>query len=83
MPFAEHDVVDVVRVVRLVTPTRHVDGGAAARQPRLGDVGAIVHVLGEETFLVECVDEAGQTVWLAELAAEELEAAPATDEPRP
>jgi hypothetical protein len=39
------------------------------------DVGAIVHVLGVKTFVVECVDNAGLTVWLADFVAEELEPA--------
>jgi hypothetical protein len=44
MPFRE---LEVVRVVRLLTPTREVDGTAGlSRQPRVGDVGSIVHVLG-------------------------------------
>ncbi len=71
MAFAE---LDVVRVARLLTPTRRVDGTeAVVRQPCVGDVGAIVHVLGEDTFVVECVDPAGLTAWVADFVAEELE----------
>jgi hypothetical protein len=65
---------DVVRVTRLLTATRHVDGSSGAvRQPRIGDVGAIVHVFGEKTFAVECVDAAGLTAWVADFEAEEIE----------
>jgi hypothetical protein len=65
---------DVVRVTRLLTATRHVDGSrGVVRQPCIGDVGAIVHVLGEKTFAVECVDAAGLTVWVGDFEAEEIE----------
>ncbi len=48
---------DVVRVTRLLAPTRRVHGTEdVARPPRVGDVGTIVHVLGEDAFVVECVD---------------------------
>jgi hypothetical protein len=65
---------DVVRVTRLLTATRHVDGSSGmVRQPRVGDVGAIVHVLGEKAFVVECVDAGGLTAWVADFEAEEIE----------
>ena len=44
------------------------------RLPRLGDIGAIVHVLGDDVFTVECVHDDGLTVWLADFAASELDA---------
>ncbi|MBK6696896.1 MAG: hypothetical protein IPG50_32640 [Myxococcales bacterium] len=44
------------------------------RQPRVGDLGTIVNVLGENAFTVECVDEGGLTLWLADFLTEELEA---------
>ena len=72
--FNELDTV-VVRV--LATPTRHVDGtDAVKRQPRVGDQGAVVQVLGPEAYLVESVDAAGLTVWLADFRADELAAEP-------
>jgi hypothetical protein len=72
MPFRE---LEVVRVVRLLTPTREVCGTAGvSRQPRVGDVGSIVHVLGPRAFIVECVDPEGLTAWVADFEAEELEA---------
>lgn len=71
MAFSE---LDVVRIARLLTLTRGVDGTeAVVRQPRVGDIGAVVHVLGEDRFVVECVDASGLTLWLAEFMAEELE----------
>ncbi len=66
---------DVVYVAQLLTSTRPVDGtGAVVRQPRVGDLGTIVNVLGENAFTVECVDEGGLTLWLADFLTEELEA---------
>ena len=65
---------DVVRITQLITPTRPIDGTPGAlRQPRVGDVGAIVNVLDAQTFTVECVDAAGLTSWLADFRLEELE----------
>jgi hypothetical protein len=80
MPFRE---LDAVRVVRLLTPTRQVDGsGGVVREPRPGDLGTIVHVLGEKTFVVECVEASGLTVWVADFAAEELERISQAAKPR-
>ena len=47
--------------------------GDVLRQPRVGDVGAIVDLLGPSRFIVECINEDGDTVWLADFEAEELE----------
>jgi hypothetical protein len=66
---------DTVVVRALVIPTRHVDGtDAVKRQPRVGDEGAIVYVLGPDSYVVECVDATGMTVWLADFRADELAA---------
>jgi plasmid stabilization system protein ParE len=74
VPLREHD---VVRVVRLLSPTREAGGTAqVSRQPRVGDVGTIVHVLGPHSFIVECVDTQGLTAWIADFEAEELEHCP-------
>jgi Domain of unknown function (DUF4926) len=74
---------DVVRLCRLLAATRHVTGTeGVVRQPRVGDVGAIVHVLAENAFIVECVDSDGRTTWLADFVAEELEiVSPAGERP--
>ena len=69
---------DTVVVRALLTPTRQVEGtDAVKRQPRVGDQGAIVHVLGPEAYVVESVDAAGMTVWLADFRADELAPIPA------
>jgi hypothetical protein len=71
MPLSE---LDVVRVNQLLATTRTFDGTrGVVREPRIGDVGTIVHVLGGGTFIVEAVDSDGFTLWLADFAAEELE----------
>jgi hypothetical protein len=46
----------LVRVVRLLVPPRPVMGSdGLTRQPRVGDVGAIVHILKADTaYVVEC-----------------------------
>lgn len=70
MPFRE---LDVVRVAKLLEPSRSVYGSdAVVRQPSVGDVGAIVNVLGDDVFTVECVDSTGRTVWVADFVIEEL-----------
>ena len=73
--FNEHDTV-VVR--SLLTPTRQLAGtDSVKRQPRVGDQGSIVHVLGPDVFVVESVDGEGMTVWLADFRGDELAAEPA------
>jgi hypothetical protein len=70
IPFHEGD---AVRVTRLLASTRTFDGSRGlVREPRVGDVGAIVHVLGGGIFIVESVDATGLTLWVADFAAEEL-----------
>jgi hypothetical protein len=64
---------DVVRVRQLTVPSREVDGPAAdPPQPRLGDEGRIVAVLGDDLYLVEHSTDDGQSVWMAEFLAGEL-----------
>jgi hypothetical protein len=68
---------DVVRVVKLLTPNRHIDGSQRVmRQPRVGDIGTIVHVLNdaglESAYLVEAVNPDGLTLWLADFLHTEL-----------
>jgi hypothetical protein len=68
---------DVVRVCRLFTSTRRIDGTPTVlRLPMIGDIGTIVHVLSEDAFTVECVDADGLTVWLADFTGGELEVVP-------
>jgi hypothetical protein len=69
---------DVVRIVRLATPSREYDGSDASRRaPQIGDTGTVVHVLApgdpRTPYVVECVREDGYTIWVAEFSADELE----------
>jgi hypothetical protein len=64
---------ETVLVRALFTPTRHVAGTAGLeRQPRVGDQGTVVRALDSTTFVVECVDTSGGTLWVANFFAEEL-----------
>lgn len=68
------DVLDRVRVARLLQPTREVDGsGAEPPQPRIGQHATVVDVVGEGMYLAEHVTDDGFTIWLAEFHEEELE----------
>ena len=69
---------DEVRVVRLLKRSRPFDGTeSVCRAPAVGDVGTVVHeyVLDDPSAVlaVECVDENGYTVWLADFERDELE----------
>lgn len=67
------EIFDVVRVERLLTPTREVDGESAAPpQPRVGETATIVEALGDDLYLVERTTDDGSTVWVAEFDAREL-----------
>jgi hypothetical protein len=69
---------DVVVVRRLIVPTRTVTGtDGVVRQPRIGDQGAVVRLLGSGRCLVECVDSSRSPLWLSEFHSDEL--APALD----
>ena len=64
---------DTVRVVHLLEAEREVTGSAAVPpQPRIGDTGTIVADVGEGLYLVEHATDDGVTLWMAELAVEEL-----------
>jgi hypothetical protein len=68
--YHEHDVV-VVRL--LLQSTRYVTGTTGVvRQPRIGDAGAVVHILDDAHCTVECVDSSGRTCWLADFHVDEL-----------
>src|SRR4029079_18326308 len=65
---------DSVRVTRLVVATRAVGGfSAEPPQPRVGESGTVVELLGDDLYLVERATDDGRTLWLAEFHASELE----------
>jgi len=71
---------DVVRVIADI-PAERVDRAVSQSHPQVGDLGAVVLVhstqpLREAAFAVECVGSDGQTIWLADIFASELERAP-------
>ena len=68
-----YELSDVVRVQRLIVPTREVDGPVAdPPQPRVGELGIVVDTLGDDLYLVEHVTDDGRPVWMAEFHASEL-----------
>ncbi|MFL5617993.1 MAG: hypothetical protein ACJ79A_06295 [Gemmatimonadaceae bacterium] len=65
---------DTVRVVRLLEAEREVSGASETPpQPRIGDTATIIADVGEGLYLVEHATDDGVTMWMAELAAEEME----------
>ncbi len=65
---------DLVRVRQLLVPDREVDGPSAhPPQPRLGETGTVVDLLGDGLYLVEHRTDDGLPVWTAELHETELE----------
>lgn len=66
---------DTVRIAKLNEGSRPVIGsGVHQRQPKLGDVGAVVAIMGDgESYTVECVSEGGMTDWLCDFDRDELE----------
>ena len=72
---------DVVRVARVLVAEREVTGSSATPpQPRVGDIGSIVADVGDGLYLVESCTADGITIWMTELAAEELELAERDDD---
>jgi len=72
---------DVVRVARVLVAEREVSGSSATPpQPRVGDIGSIVADVGDGLYLVESCTADGITIWMTELAAEELERADRNDD---
>ena len=70
MPFEPFD---TVRVARLLVADREVDGSSAEPpQPRVGEEGSVVEVVGDDLYLVERVTDDGRTLWLAEFDEQEL-----------
>lgn len=79
MPISKYEVVRVIANI----PTDRIDHGASKRPPQIGDLGAVVRAHAAQpghsaTFVVECVDSDGCTIWLADVFASELERAPGT-----
>ena len=69
---------DIVEIRRLRKPNRAYTGtNAVMREPKVGDRGIVVYLLGEDEeemkYVVECVNPAGFTVWLADFWESELE----------
>ena len=69
---------DVVRVVKLNSPTRDFTGTESVRRaPRVGDQGTICDQYDPDdpkaSVIVEMVDRKGMTVWLADFVPDELE----------
>jgi len=69
---------EVVKVKALREQQRSYDGSEAVkREPRVGDTGSIVHILGsdgnEMKYVVESVNKEGLTFWVADFWEGELE----------
>jgi Domain of unknown function (DUF4926) len=65
---------DVVRVVKLLSADRPYQGtGGTSRPPCVGDTGTIVVVYDNSAYCVESVASNGNTVWLADFVADELQ----------
>ena len=67
-----YDVVEVISV-----PPLEGWPGLTTRSPRIGDTGTIVNIVpssvtNEDAYLVECVGEDGNTIWLAFFKADQL-----------
>ena len=68
----------MVRVARLISPSRDFTGTAGVtRPPRVGDEATVCHRYAPDesvaTVAVEMVDREGSTVWLADFLPDELE----------
>jgi hypothetical protein len=68
------DLSDIVRIARLMIPSRDVDGpDLTPPQPRIGDVATVVAALGDDLYLIEHTTDDGRSLWLAEFHIGELE----------
>ena len=68
----------VVRVVRLQQAHRHwLSSEGVGRPPQIGDTGTIVHIYAlhdpATPYIIECVDDEGLTIWLADFDRDEIE----------
>jgi hypothetical protein len=78
-PFAPHS---LVRVRKLLRPqSAYDDWKVNRRPPQVGDVGCLVEILRApglpDRFVVECAGPDAATVWLSDLAEDEIEPAAA------
>lgn len=78
MRFKKIGELDVVRVVALHEKSRAFSGTDSVRRaPRIGDLGTVVHLLtaesGDTAFVVEALAADGNTLWVADFLASELE----------
>ena len=70
---------DVVRVAKLLPhPREYTSSEGYARDPRVGDIGTIVHDYGQGSdesapVCVECSAPSGHCIWLADFERDELE----------
>ena len=67
---------DLVRVKQMIQSDRKYDGTEGVkRSPRVGDRGVIVYIPpGTNSWcIVECMDQDGFTIWLADFVDDELE----------
>ena len=68
------ELTDIVRIARLMIPSRDVDGpDASPPQPRVGDIATVVGALGDDLYLIEHATDDGRSLWLAEFHVGELE----------
>ena len=73
---------DEVKIIKLLSEHRvnFASGSEAESAPRVGDTGIIMFVDEESSdhaiYTVEAVRSDGQTIWLADFVAEELELVP-------
>ncbi len=65
---------DLVRIAHLAGEGRDVDSPAdPPAQPRVGETAMIVEEVAEGIYLVERCTDDGQSLWIAEFLASELE----------
>jgi hypothetical protein len=72
-----HAIYDMVRVTKLLSADRDYHGTEGVkRTPEVDDIATIVDYRGgfegEEFYTVECCDENGFTIWLADFRGDEL-----------
>ena len=76
-PFREHSLVEVGRVTELSSTWLATEG--AERAPLVGDIGTVVHCYPFNgrtiAYEVECVDSAGETIWVATFEHDSLKQA--------
>ena len=69
---------DTVKIIALKESIRDFDGTERVKSPpQIGDEGSIVHILGlidgEVKYIVESVNDDGDTIWVADFWESELE----------